>query len=159
VPKEVIAARGMLVEHLRAQFDDLSRADQAALANLSAEKLVLYLGGTAVQTSPGPRRPPAATPAADLQPISCPSPARELDRARADLERRDPATGLSQARRGLLRHHCPSSPWGAARLANGLAGPCLCDPVQPRLGPTARGASCRAASSSATWRTMQRSQD
>ena len=99
VPKDVIAAREMLDQHLRAQFDDLSRADQAALANLSAERLVLYLGGTAVQTSPAPRRPPAATPAADRQPISCPSPARELDRARADLERRAYATERANVRR------------------------------------------------------------
>ena len=78
VPKDVIAAREMLDQHLRAQFDDLSRADQAALANLSAERLVLYLGGTAVQTSPAPRRPPAA---------------------RVDLERRAYATERANVRR------------------------------------------------------------
>ena len=78
VPKDVIAAREMLDQHLRAQFDDLSRADQAALANLSAERLVLYLGGTAVQTSPAPRRPPAA---------------------RVDLERRAYASERANVRR------------------------------------------------------------
>ena len=119
VPNDVVAARGMLDQHLRAQFNDLSRADQGALAKLSAEKLVLYLGGAAVQTSPAPRRPPAATPAADLQPISSPaSPARELDLVRDDLERRAYATERANVRRyheqslrksgedGALQDHC-----------------------------------------------------
>jgi hypothetical protein len=132
VPNDVVAARGMLDQHLRAQFNDLSRADQGALAKLSAEKLVLYLGGAAVQTSPAPRRPPAATPAADLQPISSPaSPARELDLVhRDDLERR--AYERANVRRyheqslwksgedGALQDHCGGHARARAALGRGI---------------------------------------